>query len=343
MTEDLPPLMERHGAALEIAGIDVMDDTGQALYMAAVERFGLQDRLGVPTLIVGDVVMVGSAEIPERFPGLVDDYLAAGGVDWPDVPGLAAALVTPAPAAATAAPAAPGSTEPTGSEQPAVPATEAPSAPPAAVIPVGPDDGSAGSPDDIAARLGRDPVAAALAIAILVAMLVAVAWAAATALRSGAGLVARPPSSLIAVLVVIGLGVAAYLAYVETAEVAAVCGPVGDCNTVQQSPYARLLGVLPIGVLGLAGYVGIGAAWVVARRSGSTIARPARWALVGMAFAGTLFSIYLTFLEPFIIGAVCAWCLSSAVVMTLLLAVAVRSMAEPRTSPAGPPPAPTPA
>jgi uncharacterized membrane protein len=38
-----------------------------------------------------------------------------------------------------------------------------------------------------------------------------------------------------------------------------------------------------------------------------------------MVVAGTLFSIYLTFLEPFVIGATCAWCLASAIIMTLLL------------------------
>ena len=62
-----------------------------------------------------------------------------------------------------------------------------------------------------------------------------------------------------------------------------------------------------------------------------------------MTFGGTLFSIYLTFLEPFVIGAVCAWCLTSAVVMTLLLVVAVRSMTEPRAASALPPSAPAPA
>jgi uncharacterized membrane protein len=37
-----------------------------------------------------------------------------------------------------------------------------------------------------------------------------------------------------------------------------------------------------------------------------------------MTSAGILFSIYLTFLEPFVIGATCAWCITSAVIMTLL-------------------------
>jgi uncharacterized membrane protein len=120
-------------------------------------------------------------------------------------------------------------------------------------------------------------------------------------------------------LSVIGLGVAGYLAYVETVQVTAVCGPVGDCNTVQQSEYARLLGVIPIGVLGVAGYVMILAAWGVGRYGRGQWVNLAGLALFGMTFAGTLFSVYLTFLEPFVIGATCAWCLASAVIMTLLM------------------------
>jgi len=44
-----------------------------------------------------------------------------------------------------------------------------------------------------------------------------------------------------------------------------------------------------------------------------------------MTAFGTLFSIYLTFLEPFVIGATCAWCLSSAIIMTLLIWLALPS------------------
>ena len=58
---------------------------------------------------------------------------------------------------------------------------------------------------------------------------------------------------------------ALYLSYVETQMVEAVCGPVGDCNTVQSSPYSRLFGVLPMGVVGAVGYVAILAAWLVNR------------------------------------------------------------------------------
>lgn len=126
---------------------------------------------------------------------------------------------------------------------------------------------------------------------------------------------------LLPVLAVVGLGVALYLTYVETQEVAAVCGPVGDCNAVQSSPFAKLFGVLPVGLLGAFGYVAILAAWAVRQRP--PVVRLAPLAVFGMALFGVLFSIYLTYLELYIIRAVCIWCLTSAVVMALLLALAV--------------------
>ena len=39
---------------------------------------------------------------------------------------------------------------------------------------------------------------------------------------------------------------------------------------------------------------------------------------------GILFSIYLTFLEPFVIGATCAWCVTSAILMTVLFVLTLR-------------------
>jgi uncharacterized membrane protein len=121
------------------------------------------------------------------------------------------------------------------------------------------------------------------------------------------------------VIAVLGIVVAAYLTYVETADAEAVCGPVGDCNTVQQSEYAELFGVIPIGLLGLVGYAVVLVAWLVARAEHDPVSDWARVALLAGTVAGVGFSIYLTFLEPFVIGATCAWCLTSAVVITVLM------------------------
>jgi len=94
---DLPPLLERHGDRLQIVLVDVTQEQGAVLYEASVVRFDLQERIGVPTLIVADTALVGSGEIPGRFPSLVDELLAAGGADWPDVPGLAEAIAAANP------------------------------------------------------------------------------------------------------------------------------------------------------------------------------------------------------------------------------------------------------
>ncbi len=123
----------------------------------------------------------------------------------------------------------------------------------------------------------------------------------------------------IPLLAVIGMAIAAYLASVELSGSEAVCGPVGDCNTVQQSAYARLFGVLPIGLLGILAYLAILGAWGLHQFGTGRLAHLAGTALPLLTLVGTLFSIYLTFLEPFVIGATCLWCLSSAALMTALL------------------------
>jgi len=90
---------------------------------------------------------------------------------------------------------------------------------------------------------------------------------------------------------------------------------------VQQSEYATLFGLIPIGVLGVIGYILILASWAASRVTTGWTADVAQALLLGFALFGTLFSIYLTFLEPFVIGATCAWCLTSAMLMILILSL----------------------
>jgi uncharacterized membrane protein len=131
-------------------------------------------------------------------------------------------------------------------------------------------------------------------------------------------------SILIPILSVIGLGVAIYLTFIETTNAKAICGPVGDCNAVQASPFAKLFGVVPVGLFGAVGYIGILIAWFLNRAGrGGRLARLAPVAIFGMALFGVLFSIYLTYIELYVIHAVCIWCLSSAVIMALVLILSV--------------------
>lgn len=162
-------------------------------------------------------------------------------------------------------------------------------------------------------------VMALLALALLYAIVAAVLA------TVGQGYPALPAGAQLAVpiLSVLGLGVALYLTFIETTNTAAVCGPVGDCNAVQASPFAKLFGFLPVGLLGAVGYIGILVAWFLGRRSAGALGRIAPLLVFGMALFGVLFTIYLTYLELFVIKAVCIWCLTSAVLMALVLALSV--------------------
>jgi len=99
---------------------------------------------------------------------------------------------------------------------------------------------------------------------------------------------------------------------------------MGDCNAVQSSEYARLFGILPVGVLGVIGYLLILAAWATPQLQRNRLAAYMPLAVFGMALFGVFFSLYLTYLEPFVIRAVCMWCVTSAVIMTLLLLLSLK-------------------
>jgi uncharacterized membrane protein len=117
----------------------------------------------------------------------------------------------------------------------------------------------------------------------------------------------------LAALAVAGLGicVAGYLTYVHYAGLEPFCAGGGHgCERVQSSSYAKLGGI-PVAVLGLAGYLAIAAALLAP-------GEPARLAAAALAVTGAGFSAYLTYLELFVIDAICQWCVASAVLLTLL-------------------------
>ena len=89
LNETLPPLQEKYGKQLEIRTIELSDPANRELWAAALEMYKVPpERRGVPMLFIGDKVLVGSAEIPDQLPGLIEQYLAAGGVDFPAISGL---------------------------------------------------------------------------------------------------------------------------------------------------------------------------------------------------------------------------------------------------------------
>jgi uncharacterized membrane protein len=305
------------GGQLNVLYVDVSTELGAELFFAAIDYLEYEEEgAPVPFLVVADQYLIGSGDIPAQLPGIIAAGLAADGIPWPAIEGLDDYLTQMIPVPSEAldddGQAEPTEESPTGqATQPATEPTQAPIESPLSDI-----ESSSQSWLD---KVRQDPAGNTIAIVVLMGMSFAVIAVLAKLIMGVGGEEVKPLSMILPVLAVIGLIVAGYLTFVETSGAEPYCGPVGDCGTVQNSPYAMLFGFLHVGLLGVIGYVGILAAWAIGQYGGGKARLWARVALFGMAFFGTLFSIYLTFLEPFVIGATCMWCVTSAILITLLM------------------------
>ncbi len=134
---------------------------------------------------------------------------------------------------------------------------------------------------------------------------------------------------LAALLALVGLFVAIYLTLFKVGIVGQLVCAVGSCETVQTSQWATFLG-LPVAAWGVGYYVVV----LALAFAGTT----ERWeaspriplALVLLTAWGALFSLWLTWLELFVIHAICQWCVVSALLAVALLVVAVLDWRETR-------------
>lgn len=117
------------------------------------------------------------------------------------------------------------------------------------------------------------------------------------------------------VLSTIGLGLASYLTYVHYAGEQVLCTS-DSCELVQTSVYSKLAGV-PVALLGLIGYALILTSLLLREREQT------RLATLGFTTVGFGFSAYLTGRELFSLHHICEWCVSSAIIMTILMLLAV--------------------
>ncbi|MFZ6031386.1 MAG: vitamin K epoxide reductase family protein [Chloroflexota bacterium] len=347
MSETLPPLQEEYGEQLQVVTVDVSSVEGNALYTAVLAQYQTPpERTGVPTLIIGETYLVGSQEIPEQLPELIAAGLAAGGLDWPEIAGLEAFVTQQgmqiAPPANEADEANEGpawlqkfnrdrtantiavivlaallfsliaSVTLTLSSRP-MPAMQSWYSVALLVFALL----AIPSIFDLAQTQGL-----AFVLALIVTGIFAIQIAAPILILAGKG---EGPvlkdwfTWAVPLIVIAGITVSTYLAFVEATQAVPACGPVGDCGTVQESEYAMLFGVLPVGVFGLMGNLALLAAWLAKQFGPASLKNLSALALWGMSVFGVLFSAYLTFLEPFVIGATCMWCITSAVTMILML------------------------
>lgn len=119
---------------------------------------------------------------------------------------------------------------------------------------------------------------------------------------------------VIAALALLGVFVAAYLTLYKVGVIGSLACSIGSCTTVQSSRYAMLAG-LPVAAWGLAFYVTTFIVAMAGLQERFADSRPISLFLVASSAVGTAFSLWLTYLEAFVIKAWCQWCVVSAFIV----------------------------
>ncbi len=135
-------------------------------------------------------------------------------------------------------------------------------------------------------------------------------------------------------LAIAGLGVSAYLMWDYTTPGATLaCGESSGCETVKNSVYANLAGI-PLPALGLGSYFVI---LILLIFQGYMVVSQKGWspyvalAIFGISLAGVLYSAYLTYIELFVIYAICRWCVASAIIMVAIFLLSIFNLRNTQT------------
>jgi uncharacterized membrane protein len=126
----------------------------------------------------------------------------------------------------------------------------------------------------------------------------------------------------IALLAMGGVVLALYLALYKFGLIGELSCSVGSCETVQTSRWSVLLG-LPIAAWGVGAYLLVLVLALVGLQPAWADSRAIAWALVAVNAWNVLFSGWLTYLELFVIDAICMWCVISAVLMLVIFILSV--------------------
>ncbi len=129
----------------------------------------------------------------------------------------------------------------------------------------------------------------------------------------------------IVLLALTGLLVASYLWLYKIGLIGVLQCGTGTCEYVQTSRYADLLGI-PVAFYGVAGYGALFLVGLVALQPAWAGDRRLTRLLAGLATAGFAFTLYLTYVELFVLHATCRWCVTSAVIMTAIWVLSIAGL-----------------
>ncbi|MCJ7585209.1 MAG: vitamin K epoxide reductase family protein [Anaerolineales bacterium] len=115
---------------------------------------------------------------------------------------------------------------------------------------------------------------------------------------------------------------AAYLLIYKLTSAQAMCLGSGDCSTVNSSRYSETFGGIPVSLLGLLAYLTIIGIHALETRS-RFLKQNGNLLAFGLSLLGVLFSAYLTYVELYVIHAVCPFCMASAILITIIFILAI--------------------
>jgi uncharacterized membrane protein len=121
----------------------------------------------------------------------------------------------------------------------------------------------------------------------------------------------------------IGLLDSIYLTWIKVANQEAVCAGIGSCEAVNSSEYATLAGI-PVALFGAGAFLAI-LLLLFFEESSPFLEANSLMLVFGISLAGVLYSIYLTYIELYVLKAICPFCVLSAVsLLGLLFATSLR-------------------
>jgi uncharacterized membrane protein len=127
---------------------------------------------------------------------------------------------------------------------------------------------------------------------------------------------------IIATLALIGLFVAMYLWLFKLGVIGSLSCKIGGCDKVNTSPWAMLLGQ-PVAFWGVLYYVALFAAAFASTLERFVDDRRAPVVLTFLTGWGVAFSAWLTYLELYVIHAICMYCVISAILVVIMFALSV--------------------
>jgi uncharacterized membrane protein len=132
---------------------------------------------------------------------------------------------------------------------------------------------------------------------------------------------------IVAMLALAGIFVATYLLLYKIGVIGQLTCSIGSCETVNTSKWATFLG-MPVAGWGVAFYVVLFVMALVSTGERFAESRGMAQLIVFMAGTGVIFSAWLTWLELFRIHAICQWCVTSAILVTLIFVISVLELRE---------------